>query len=142
MPQAITPTTPEQQDGVFAKEHQAMNIGTIQSNAQGHLSGSLATVMVAMTFALREVESRNEKAPRFEILTRNTGGAFVQVGALWEKAALETGECYLQGRIDDPSLTRPLPISAFKQDDGSFNVVWSRPRARRRADAFSPAGNA
>ncbi|MES2301005.1 MAG: DUF736 domain-containing protein [Pseudomonadota bacterium] len=119
-----------------------MNIGTIQSNAQGHLSGSLATVMVAMNFALREVEARNEKAPRFEILTRNTGGVFVQVGALWEKASLESGECYLQGRIDDPSLTRPLPITAFKQKDGSYNVVWSRPRARQRVDAFAPAGQA
>lgn len=98
--------------------------------------------MVAMTFALREVESRNDKAPRFEILTRNTGGTFVQVGALWEKAAQETGECYLQGRIDDPSLKRPLPISAFKQGDGSYNVVWSRPRAQRRTDAFASATGA
>jgi hypothetical protein len=33
MPQAITPTTPEQQDGSLPR-NQAMNIGTIQSNAQ------------------------------------------------------------------------------------------------------------
>ena len=116
-----------------------MNIGTIQTNPQGHLTGSLTTVMVAMDFALRAVDSHNERAPRFEILTRNQGGTFVQVGALWEKASAETGECYLQGRIDDPSMMRPLPISAFKQDDGSYNVVWSRPRARRQADAFAPA---
>jgi hypothetical protein len=37
------------------------------------------------------------RRPASKFLTRNTGGAFVQVGALWEKAALETGECYLQG---------------------------------------------
>lgn len=119
-----------------------MNIGTIQCNDQGRLSGSLATVMVAMRFALREVESANEKAPRFEILTRNTGGAFVQVGALWERASNETGECFLQGRIDDPSMPRPLPISAFKQADGSYNLVWSRPRARRRAAPFAAAAAA
>lgn len=31
------------------------------------------------------------------------------------------------------SLDKPLYISAFRQEDGSYNIVWSRPTRRREA---------
>jgi hypothetical protein len=40
---------------------------------------------------------------------------------------------FLNGKIEDPSLDKPLYISAFRQDDGSYNIVWSRPNRRRDA---------
>ena len=48
-----------------------------------------------------------------------------------EDAVADTGEAFLNGKIDDPSMTAPLQISAFQQDDGSYNIVWSRPTRRR-----------
>ena len=117
-----------------------MNIGTIRANERGHLTGSIATLAVAMTFALRPIEASNPKAPRYEICTRNPAGVHVQVGALWEQTSKATGECFLQGRIDDPSMSRPLAISAFRQTDGSYNVAWLRPR-RGSADPFAAAAN-
>ena len=113
-----------------------MNIGTINANERGNMSGTIATLAVAMNFALRPIESRNPKAPRFEICVRNPAGVHVQVGALWEQTSKATGECFLQGRIDDPSMKRPLAISAFRQTDGSYNVAWMRPQ-RRTADPFA-----
>ena len=83
---------------------------------------------------------RNPKAPAYEICTRNPAGTHVQVGALWEQTSKATGECFLQGRIDDPSMSRPLAISAFRQTDGSYNVAWLRPR-RGLADPFAAAAN-
>jgi len=117
-----------------------MNIGTIHANERGHLTGSIATLTVAMSFALRGVESGNAKAPRYEICTRNPAGVHVQIGALWEQTSKATGECFLQGRIDDPSMARPLAISAFRQNDGSYNVAWMRPQ-RRSGAAFAPSAN-
>ena len=117
-----------------------MNIGTIRANERGHLSGNIATLAVAMTFALRPIEASNPKAPAYEICTRNPAGVHVQVGALWEQTSKATGECFLQGRIDDPSMSRPLAISAFRQTDGSYNVAWLRPR-RGSADPFAAAAN-
>jgi len=117
-----------------------MNIGTIRASERGQLTGSIATLTVAMSFALRSVESNNAKAPRYEICTRNPAGAHVQIGALWEQTSKSTGECFLQGRIDDPSMRQPLAISAFRQNDGSYNVAWLRPQ--RRSGAFlSPSAN-
>jgi uncharacterized protein (DUF736 family) len=92
-----------------------MNIGTIRANDRGALTGSIATLTVAMSFALRGVASNHPNAPRYEICTRSPAGAAVQIGALWEQTSKTTGECFLQGRIDDPSMARPLAISAFRQ---------------------------
>ena len=117
-----------------------MNIGTIRTSECGHLAGSIATIAVAMSFMLRPVESRNPKAPRFEICARSPGGTHVQVGVLWEQTSKTTGECFLQGRIDDPSMARPLAMSAFRQTDGSYNVAWLRPQ-RRTTDRFGIPAN-
>jgi uncharacterized protein (DUF736 family) len=106
-----------------------MNIGTIRANDRGALTGSITTLTVAMSFGLRGVTSYHPNAPLYEIYTRSPAGAAVQIGALWEQTSKTTGECFLQGRIDDPSMARPLPISAFRQSDGSYSVAWLRPSA-------------
>ena len=118
-----------------------MNIGTIRVNERGLLAGSIATIAVAMNFVLRPVQSTNANAPRYEICTRNPAGVTVQVGALWEQTSKATGECFLQGRIDDPSMARPLAISAFRQADDSYNVAWLRPKRRATADPFAVPAN-
>jgi uncharacterized protein (DUF736 family) len=108
-----------------------MNIGSIKQNDAGIFVGKIATLAIAMTIALREVHSTNPKAPKFEVLALSASRAWVQVGALFELFANGTGEAFLNGKIEDPSLAAPLYISAFRQDDGSYNVVWSRPTRRR-----------
>jgi uncharacterized protein (DUF736 family) len=57
-----------------------MNIGTIRTNDRGALTGSIATLTVAMSFALRGVASNHPNAPRYEICTRSPAGAAVQIG--------------------------------------------------------------
>ncbi|QPI75514.1 DUF736 domain-containing protein [Sphingobium sp. Cam5-1] len=108
-----------------------MNIGSIKQNEAGIHVGKIATLTIAMTIALREVHSANPKAPKFEVLALSQSRAWVQVGALFELFSNGTGEAFLNGKIEDPSLTAPLYISAFRQEDGSYNVVWSRPTRRR-----------
>ena len=108
-----------------------MNIGSIKQNDAGIFVGKIATLTIAMTLALREVHSSNPKAPKFEVLALSASRAWVQVGALFELFSNGTGEAFLNGKIEDPSLAAPLYISAFRQEDGSYNVVWSRPTRRR-----------
>ena len=96
------------------------------------------------------MHSANPKAPKYEVLALSASRAWVQVGALFELASNSTGEAFLNGKIEDPSLAAPLYISAFRQEDGSYNVVWSRPTRRRdlaaemtpKAGADEPAGPA
>ena len=120
-----------------------MNIGSIKQNEAGIFIGRVSTLTVSVTVALREVRSNNPRAPRYEIHALNTvSRAWVQVGALFELTARETGEAFLNGKIDDPSLAQPLYISAFRQEDGSYNVVWQRPQRRRDVTAaMAPKDN-
>lgn len=108
-----------------------MNIGSIKQNDAGIFVGKIATLTIAMTIALREVQSSNPKAPKYEVLALSASRAWVRVGALFELFSNGTGESFLNGKIEDPSLAAPLYISAFRQEDGSFNLVWSRPTRRR-----------
>ena len=110
-----------------------MNIGTITQNASGTYTGKISTLTVAIVIALRTVQSTNPRAPKFEILALSAARQWVQVGALFELASNSTGETFLNGKIEDPSLDKPLYISAFRQEDGSYNIVWSRPTRRREA---------
>lgn len=112
-----------------------MNIGTIKQNDAGVFVGKISTLAISIVIALRAVQSSNPKAPKYEVLALSEARAWVQVGALFELAANATGEAFLNGKIEDPSLAAPLYISAFRQEDGSYNVVWSRPNRRRELPA-------
>ena len=115
-----------------------MNIGSIKQNDAGIFMGRISTLAVAMTIALKPVHSANPKAPRFEIHALTPNRTWVQVGAFFELTSNNTGEAFLNGRIDDPSLAQPLQVSAFRQEDGSYNVVWQR--AQKRRDVTSALG--
>ncbi len=109
------------------------NIGEFKKNANGFYMGSIVTLAVSMTLALREVNNPNPNAPRYEVYAKSVAGAWVKVGALWERIGGETGEAFLNGQIDDPSMDRTLYIACFMQRDGSYAITWSRPRRARSA---------
>jgi len=109
-----------------------MNIGSIKQNESGVYIGSISTLAVTLTLALRPVQSPNPKAPKYEIMALSAARKWVQVGALFEFTANnETRRVFLSGTIEDPSLAAPLYISAFMQEDDSYNIVWNRPNRRR-----------
>ena len=112
-----------------------MSIGQIKQNDAGIFMGRISTLAVAMTIALKPVQSSNPRAPRYEIHALTPGRTWVQVGAFFELTSNNTSEAFLNGRIDDPSLAAPLQVSAFRQDDGSYNVVWQRAQKRRDVGA-------
>jgi uncharacterized protein (DUF736 family) len=114
-----------------------MNIGEFKLS-NGRLLGSIATRTIDLPrLCLRPVESDNDKAPIYEIVALNVGNRWVQVGALWEAVAKNTtGEVFLQGSIDDPSLPEPLPVALFGTPEEGMRVAWRRPQRR---DDFGPA---
>ena len=105
-----------------------MNIGHI-ANRNGQLVGTIATLTLALSVELVAVQSNHPAAPKYEIHARNVAGNKVQIGALWEQTATRTGESYLSGNISDPSFQK-IWLTAFRQQDGSYNVDWSRPRRK------------
>lgn len=107
-----------------------MNIGEIKP-VNGRLEGHIATRTIDLPrLGLRPVQSTNERAPVFEIVALNVGRRWVQIGALWEATANSSGESFLQGALDDPSLPEPLPIALFGTDAEGYRIAWRR-RAMR-----------
>lgn len=115
-----------------------MNIGEFKM-INGRLMGWIATRTIDLPrLYLRKVESSNDRAPVYEIDALNVGNRVVQIGALWQAVARNTtGEVFLQGSIDDPSLPEPLPIALFGNLEEGFRVAWRRPQ--RRDDFFAPS---
>ena len=114
-----------------------MNIGQFTKTQSGVLSGHIATASIDLSrLALRPVKSSNERAPTFEVVSRSPGGRVVQIGAVWEAVSNSTGEVFLQGSVDDPSLTSRLPIALFADGEDGYRVAWRRPQ--RRAEAITP----
>tara|TARA_R110000868_G_scaffold4986_3_gene30934 strand:+ start:8874 stop:9335 length:462 start_codon:yes stop_codon:yes gene_type:complete len=112
-----------------------MNIGEIKQQ-NGRLLGAIATRSIDLPqLGLRPVQSQNERAPAYEIVTLNVGKRWVQIGALWPQTSNATGEVFLQGSIDDPSLPEPLSIALFGTDEEGYRVAWRRPQRR---DDFGP----
>ena len=108
-----------------------MNIGEIKLNASGHYIGRIATLTTAITVALRPVTSQNPRAPKFDVLGLNQAAkTWVKIGALFALTSNSTGEEFLNGRLEDVSFAAPIQVSAFRQDDGSYNVVWQRQQRR------------
>ena len=108
-----------------------MNIGQFK-NTSGQLVGSIATATIDLPrLGLRPVESNNERAPVFEIVTLNVARRWVQIGALWQLTSNSTGEVFYQGKLDDPSLSEPLQITLFGNNEEGFRVVWNRAQPRR-----------
>jgi len=115
----------------------SMNIGSLKANEDGTLIGRVTTLGFNAVVALREVNSSNERAPAFDMMGLSADRrTWVKIGALWEYTSNETGEAFLSGRLDDPSLDKPLDVAMFRQEDGSLNVSWRRPQRRRAAPSF------
>ncbi|MDR6116541.1 MULTISPECIES: DUF736 domain-containing protein [unclassified Sphingomonas] len=108
-----------------------MNIGELR-NVNGRLMGSIATRTIDLPrIGLRPVENDNPRAPKYEVVALNVARRWVQIGAVWEAVMKRTGEVFLAGTIDDPSLPEALPVALFPATDfDGYMVAWRRDTMR------------
>lgn len=118
-----------------------MNIGTIKPDQNGVLTGTIATLAVSLDITLQAVENPNPRAPKYDVLALSAEQAWIKVGALFELFSSSTGDAFLNGPIDDPSFEKPMQVSAFRQADGGYNIVWSRPKRRSTVSTSVPSGH-
>lgn len=108
-----------------------MNIGELRM-VNGRLMGSIATRTIDLPkIGLRPVQSDNPRAPKFEVVALNVARRWVQIGAVWEAAMKRSGEVFLAGNIDDPSLPEALPVALFPATDfDGYMIAWRRDTMR------------
>lgn len=109
-------------------------IGTIQRGATKSgdvLEGYISTLTYNFRFKLVPApNSQNPNAPRYHIITRNSAGIDVVIGAAWVKIIKrgeKEGEEFLTLTFDDPSFPKSLNVAAFKNaDGGDYDVTFRR----------------
>lgn len=113
------------------------NIGFINKAEDGSLVGKIDTLAFSNIIGLRRFISNNPNAPKFEVMALTAAKSWVKIGALSEHTIRSSGESFYQGRIDDPSMDRPMDIALFANDDNGYNISWTRRRVRQEL----PGGN-
>lgn len=108
------------------------NIGYLNRNENGALVGKIETLAFNNVIGLRPYVSQNPKAPAFDIMAMASDRrTWVKVGAAFEQSSNRTGVVFYQGTIDDPSMANPMNVAFFANDEGGFNIAWTRKRPRR-----------
>ena len=116
------------------------NIGFLNKADNGGYIGKIDTLAFSNTIGLRRFTSPNPKAPTFEVMALTAAKSWVKIGALFEQSIRSSGESFFQGRIDDPSMSRPMDIALFAKEEGGYDIAWTRRRARQDApDSGEPA---
>ena len=99
------------------------NIGTFKK-AGNDYQGEIVTMSV-QTKNVRivpEDTQGNDNAPSHRVFVGRA-----EIGAAWTKRSSE-GRDYLSLKLDDPSFTAPIFANLFDDEDGSYNLIWSRAR--------------
>lgn len=99
------------------------NIGTFKKTGNEY-QGEIVTMSV-QTKNVRivpEDTQGNDNAPSHRVFVGRA-----EIGAAWTKRSSE-GRDYLSLKLDDPSFTAPIFANLFDDEDGSYNLIWSRAR--------------
>lgn len=114
-----------------------MNIGELIRNDNGSVTGYIAEPTYDFhNVYLEKVESSNERAPLFNIMTKSPRGRPFRLGSVWERTAKETGETYLGGYIESGvSGFVLLRIFRSRQNPNAWVVVRNLPGGRKQGGA-------
>lgn len=108
-----------------------MNIGKLHQQQDGTMSGFICTLKMDINFNLEKNPERNNnpKAPTYIIMAGKA-----DLGRAWENTANKTGEVYLSLELDDPSFFNKLKCAAFRNQDGTWRIVWDRQQPQVNTD--------
>jgi uncharacterized protein (DUF736 family) len=109
-------------------------IGYLKNVAVGsrvELHGEMQTMQMRLRIKLIESDRKpTEKHPDYVVCAVADHGD-IPIGAAWKKT--KTGDAsreFLSLAIDDPSFKTRLNVTAFKNDEGGYDLTWSRPQKK------------
>lgn len=78
-----------------------------------------------------EMAGKNANAPDYEVFYKDQAGTAYPIGAAWFKNN-ERGD-FLSLSVGHPDWSGDVSLAAYPDDDGTFRLVWSRPRGPAKA---------
>jgi len=106
-----------------------MNLGTFTKDENGVLSGTAATLTLSFDLDVRPIEQVGG-GPQFRVYRRGTD---IEVGFARQEFGKRSGKSYLNMLIDSPEFPQAIWTALVREEDGSYQLKWSRPRRSRKA---------
>ncbi|MEO0681823.1 MAG: DUF736 domain-containing protein [Pseudomonadota bacterium] len=109
-----------------------MNLGTFTKDETGAIVGTATTLTLSFELEIRPVEVVGN-GPEFRVYRRGTDD---EVGFARHEFGKRSGKAYLNTLIDSPEFPQAIWAALVREDDGSYQLKWSRPRksAKRAAN--------
>lgn len=105
------------------KKRQITKIGSFSKTSEGQFQGALQTLTLNRTITFEPNNAaESEKAPDYKIVL---AGSDTEIGAGWN-AMSKKDKPYIKAKIDDPFLPHTIWAALTADDDGQFNLFWSR----------------
>ena len=90
--------------------------------------GSITTLAIlAKTVRMTpDTTSTSDKAPSHRLTVGDT-----EIGAAWKNTPNADKRPSYKVKLDDPSFPAPIYATLIEREDGSHDLIWSRPTRRR-----------
>ena len=111
-----------------------MNLGTFTKQENGALIGTATTLTSSFDLEVRPIEVVGN-SPEFRVYRQGTE---VEVGFARHEFGKKSGKPYLNMLIDTPEFPQAIWTALVREEDGSYQLKWSRPRKGRKNQ---PAAN-
>ncbi|WP_027711201.1 DUF736 domain-containing protein [Dickeya chrysanthemi] len=99
------------------------NIGTFTAQTNG-FTGTVRTLTLNVKVKFVPNDRSGDSVPDYRI---QTAGGY-DIGAAWKKIS-QAERPYLSVTLDDPSLPATIYARLIEDDDGTYNLIWSRSKA-------------
>ena len=106
-----------------------MNLGTFTKLDDGVLTGTATTLTTSFELEIRPIEVVGN-GPEFRVYR---AGAEVEVGFARHEFGKRSGKPYLNMLIDTPEFPAAIWTALVREEDGTYQLKWSRPRKGRKA---------
>lgn len=113
------------------------NLKPVKTSRGEELHGAMTTLHNHLTLCLvPNAQKTSDLAPDYKVYAIGSMGQETEIGAAWLKIKKKIGDVeftFLSLTIDDPSFPDKLNITAFKNNQGSWDIVWKRYRPGQAA---------
>jgi len=107
-----------------------MNLGTFTKNENGTITGTATTLISSFDLEYRPIEEKVGNSPDFRLYRKGTD---IEVGFARHEFGKKSGKAYLNTLIDTPELAKAIWAALVKEEDGSYQLKWSRSRPAKKS---------
>ena len=107
-----------------------MMIGKFKESGEGYY-GSIYGIALSVPFVtFSPVPAPHGNGPDFVVFgARSEEEGEFELGAAWKKIS-KKGKAYLSVKLDGPTLPAPINCALTRQQDGSYALLWNRPKPK------------